>query len=131
MWWELGEHVAVSLNAVGLTEARWKRLAGRCPWLACRCDARRKWLNECGEAFWQTLRPEAWYRFRCAWRKQVGHELLAGVLSAVAIRDNLSRIGCGTSLHTFTRWMEELERTCAIASIAISGRKWYGLPAMC
>jgi len=130
-WWEFGEHVASTLNAVGLTEARWKRLAGHYPWLACNCDARRRWLNECGEAFWRTLRPESWYWFRYAWRKQVRYELFAGVMSATALSDSLSLTGDGTSFHTFTRWMEELERDGQVASITMSGQKWYGLPAVC
>lgn len=53
----LGDRIEQALTAVGVTQDRWREFKGAMGLpKTCNCNARKKWLNQLGEAFGKTAR---------------------------------------------------------------------------
>ena len=112
--WEIGEILAICL---------WPVTFWMPPWLQCRCEVRRLYLNRLGEKLW------AWWDFQSynatrrrfervvlfwASQKPVGASVLYEVIRMARIR---------ISRRTMERWLDELP----LASFVQSGERVYGL----
>lgn len=114
---ELGEWLAAALALVGLTEQRLER------WFPCHCAARRRWLNERGEALWAWLAPA---NYRAA-KSQFAWSLLAALQAGVRPESEIcATVARFRSRDTFRRWAAEVPE---VACIEAWPERIYGLAA--
>ena len=118
-FWEFGEHLAFLF--------RWTGIA----WLAtrifqCRCEERRCWLNERGEALYRWCCPLGYLRLLKRFAARVQRYTEDGPCTACMIQSGLP-----ISQHTCQRWLDGLVREGMLGTLTISGRKHYGQLSRC
>lgn len=120
MWWEFGEHVTYYLSPFAWLVSRvWK----------CRCEARRRWLNEQGENLWAAWQPLAHDDLHAGFEDVVLTQCRIVVQTSVALHAKLGPMGLGVSENTCVRWLDDLVAEGKLASLVMSGLRYYGLPA--